>query len=148
MTRRARLLVLALLSLLAAQFLVGMTANLYAPIPRDLPGVRGNFDSRLGSAARWALLHGPPEIKLHVVAGLAIGGCAIILAGAAIRSRNRLFALFAVLGLITAALAGIFGAAFLAYHQDDVYSLLMAAGFLGALFTYWTILYRFRPAGR
>ena len=66
MTRRARQLTVVLLCLLAAQFVVGMTANFYARIPPTLPGVRGNFDARLGSAARWALLHGPPEVKLHV----------------------------------------------------------------------------------
>jgi hypothetical protein len=36
-----------------------------------------------------------------------------------------------------AATAGIFGAAFLAYRQDDTYSLLMAVGFLGSLFSHW-----------
>jgi hypothetical protein len=71
--RRARQLVIALLCLLAAQFLIGMTANLYARIPPALPQVRGNLDTRLGLAARWALLHGPLEIKLHVALGLAIG---------------------------------------------------------------------------
>lgn len=141
MTRRARQLMVALLCLLAAQFVLGMTANFYAQIPRALPGVHGNFDSRLGSAARWALLHGPPEIKLHVAVGLTIGACAITLAVLAIRSRDWPWAVFALLGLLMAASAGIFGAAFLAYRQDDIYSLLMSIGFLGALFSYWTGLY-------
>src|SRR5215472_8076409 len=118
-----------------------MTANFYAQIPHALPGVRGNLDTRLGSAARWALLHGPPEIKLHVAVGLMIGACAITLAVLAIRSRDWSWAVFALLGLVMAASAGIFGAAFLAYRQDDTYSLLMSVGFLGALFSYWTGLY-------
>jgi hypothetical protein len=118
-----------------------MTANFYAQIPHALPGVQGNFDTRLGSAGRWALLHGPPEIKLHVVVGLAIGACAITLAVLAIRSRDWPWAVFALLGLLMAASAGIFGAAFLAYRQNDTYSLLMSVGFLGALFSYWPGLY-------
>lgn len=141
MTRRARLLVVVLLCLLAAQFMLGMTANLYARIPQTLPGVRGNFDTRVGGAARWALLHGPPEIKLHVAVGLAIGICAITLAILAVRARKLSSAFFALLGLAATASAGIFGAAFLAYRQDDTYSLLMSAGFLGALFSYWIGLY-------
>jgi hypothetical protein len=140
-TRRARQLTVMLLCLLAVQFLLGMTANFYAPVPQALPGVRGNFDTRLGSAARWALLHGPPEVKLHVAVGLAIGASAITLAILAVRSRKPSSAVFALLGLVMAAAAGIFGAAFLAYRQDDTYSLLMAAGFLGSLFSYWTGLY-------
>jgi hypothetical protein len=103
-----------LLCLLAAQFVLGMTANLYAQIPPTLTGVRGNLDTRLGSAARWALLHGPPEIKLHVAVGLAIGACAITLAVLAVRSRKQSWAVFPLLGLVMTASAGIFGAAFLA----------------------------------
>src|SRR5436305_1017142 len=78
-----------LLALLAAQFLAGMITNLYAPIPPAVPGLRGNFDVRLGGAARWALLHGPPELKIHVAVGLAIGACAIALAVLALRARQR-----------------------------------------------------------
>jgi hypothetical protein len=48
---------------------------------------------------------------------------------------------FVLLGPIMAASAGIFGAAFLAYHQDDTYSLLMSVGFLGSFFAYWIGLY-------
>jgi hypothetical protein len=140
-TRRARPLVVVLLCLLAAQFVLGMTANFYARVPQTLPGVRGNFDTRLGLAARWALLHGPPEVKLHVAVGLAIGACAITLAILAVRSGERSSALFALLGLAMAASAGIFGAAFLAYHQNDTYSLLMSVGFLGSLSSYWIGLY-------
>ena len=47
MTRRARQLTVVLLCLLAAQFVLGMTANIYARIPPALPGMRGNFDARL-----------------------------------------------------------------------------------------------------
>jgi hypothetical protein len=136
-----RQLVITLLCLLAAQFLLGMTANFYARIPRALPGVRGNVDTRLGLAARWALLHGPPEVKFHVAVGLAIGACAITAAVLAIRSRQRSLVLFTLLGLVTAAAAALVGAAFLAYRQNDTYSMLMSAGFLGSVFCYWTGLY-------
>lgn len=141
MTRLLRPLAVVLLCLLATQFLLGMVTNFYARLPETPPGRQGNFDARLGAAARWALLHGPPLLKLHVAAGLAIGACAIALAVLALRSRERSWSLFALLGLFSAVPAGLAGAAFLAYRQDDVYSLLMSIGFLGALFSYWTGLY-------
>jgi hypothetical protein len=140
-TRRLRPLAAVLVGLLAAQFLLGMITNLYAPIPTAVPGLHGNLDARLGAAARWALLHGPPALKIHVVVGLATGGCAIALAVLALRTRQRPWRLFALLGLFTSAPAGLAGAAFLAYHQDNLYSLLMSIGFLGALFCYGTGLY-------
>jgi hypothetical protein len=126
------------LVLLAAQFLVGMITNLYAPIPVAVPGLHGNLDTRLGAAARWALLHGPPELKIHVALGLTIGGCALSLAVLALRARQRPWRLLALLGLFT---SGPAGAAFLACHRDDLYSLLMSIGFLGALLSYGTGLY-------
>ena len=140
MTRPFRALAVVLVVLLAAQFLVGMITNLYAPIPPAIPRLRGNFDIRLGAAARWALLRGPPELEFHVAAGLAIGVCAIALSVLALRAGRRSWLVLALLGLLTSVLAGLAGAAFLAYHQDDLYSLLMSAGFLGALFCYGTVL--------
>jgi multisubunit Na+/H+ antiporter MnhB subunit len=73
--------------------------------------------------------------------GLAIGACAIALAVLALRARQRPWRLIALLGLFTSVPAGLAGAAFLAYHRDDLYSLLMSIGFLGALLSYGTGLY-------
>ena len=139
--RPLRPLAWVLVWLLGGQFLVGVTANLYARLPIAVPGLQGNLDSRLGAAARWALLHGPPELKIHVVGGLAIGGCAVTLTVLAFRAREPRWRPVALLGLLMVGPAGISGAAFLAYRQDNLYSLLMAAGFLGALTTYWAGLY-------
>ena len=134
--RLLRPLAWALVGLLASQFLLGMVTNLYARLPAVVPGLHGGLDTRLGTAARWALLHGPLVLQVHVIVGLAIGGCAIALAVLAFRARQPRWRLCALLGLLMAAPAGLAGAAFLAYRHDNVYSLLMAAGFLGALFAY------------
>lgn len=75
-----------------------------------MPGLHGNLDARLGAAARWALLHGPPELKIHVAAGLAIGAGAISLAVLSLRARQRPWRLFARLGLFTSVPAGLVGA--------------------------------------
>jgi hypothetical protein len=144
--RRARRpLVAVLLALFAGQFLLGMVSNFYANPPVSVPGVRGNFDNRLGAAARWALLHGPPELQAHVVLGLSLGLGAIALAIGALRVRERPWFPLAVLGLVAVAGAGLAGAAFLAYHQDDLYSLLMSIAFITALFIYGALLYLTRP---
>jgi hypothetical protein len=140
-TRALRPLAAVILSLLAGQFLLGMASNFYARIPARVPGVHGNFDNRLGAGVRWALLHGPPELQAHVALGLTIGGCAITLTALALRARKQPWRLLAPLGLLATAGAGLAGAAFLAYHRDDLYSLLMSIAFLTALFTYGALLY-------
>jgi hypothetical protein len=143
--RVRRPLVAVQLALLAGQFLLGMVSNFYAQLPSSVPGVRGNFDNRLGVAARWALLHGPPELQAHVALGLSLGLGAIALAAGALRVRERPWLPLAPLGLVAVAGAGLAGAAFLAYHQDDLYSLLMSIAFLAALFIYGALLYLTRP---
>jgi hypothetical protein len=146
--RLLRPLAWVLVGLLASQFLLGMVTNLYARLPAALPGLHGSLDTRLGAAARWALLHGPPVLKIHVIVGLAIGGCAITLAALAVQARQPWWRLCALLGLLLAAPAGLAGAAFLAYRHNNFYSLLMAAGFLGALFAYWAGLFLAREPVR
>jgi hypothetical protein len=141
-----RPLVAVLLALLAGQFLLGMASNFYAQLPQRVPGVRGNFDNRLGAAARWALLHGPPELQAHVALGISIGIGAITLTALSLRSRKRPWLPLAPLGLLATAGAGLAGAAFLVYSQDDLYSLLMSIGFLAALFTYGALFHLTRPA--
>jgi hypothetical protein len=93
-----------------------MVSNLYAQIPENVPGVRGNFDNRLGAAARRALLHGPPELQIHVAIGLTTGLCAITLTVLSLRLRKRPWHLLAPTGLLATAGAGLSGAAFLVYQ--------------------------------
>jgi hypothetical protein len=111
MNRLLRPLAMVLLGLLASQFLLGMITNLYARLPAAVPGLHGRLDTRLGAAARWALLDGPLVLKIHVIVGLAIGGCAITLAVLAFRARQPRRRLPALLGLLMAAPAGVAGAA-------------------------------------
>jgi hypothetical protein len=133
--------------MLAAQFVLGMLSNFYARIPTRLPVEHGGLDNRLGTAARWALLHGPVEVQVHVALGLVLAAAAIALTGMSIRLRAYPWLPLAPLGLLAVAGAGVGGAAFLAYGQRDLYSLLMSIAFLIALFIYGGLLYLTRSAG-
>jgi hypothetical protein len=146
--RSLRPLTAAIFGLLCGQFLLGMVSNFYAQLPKDVPGVHGNFDSKLGAAARWALLHGPSELQAHVAFGLAIGVSTIVLAGLSLRVRERPWNFLAPIGLIVTAWTGLAGAAFLAYHEDDLYSLLMSLGFLTDFLLYGGLLYLSRAGAR
>lgn len=140
-----RRLARAIFGLLCGQFLLGMVSNFYAQLPKDVPGVHGNFDSKLGAAARWALLHGPVELKAHVAVGLTLGVGAIVLGVLSLRVRERPWIFLAPAGMFVTAWTGLAGAAFLAYHQRDLYSLLMSIGFLADLLIYGELLYLSRP---
>jgi len=137
-TRPTRALPAVLLALLAAQFLLGMITNLYAPIPPAVPGLHGNLDARarrgrpLGAPARPARAQDPrrrgPRHR-----------CRRHFPGGALTPRPA-----ATVAPIRPARPVHVGTrrprrrAFLAYYQDDLYSLLMSIGFLGALFSYGT----------
>jgi hypothetical protein len=141
MRRALRPLASVALTLLAGQFLLGMVSNFYARIPERVPGVHGNFDTRLAAGARWALLHGSPELQAHVAVGLLIGVCAVVLTALSTRIREWPWLPLAPIGLLATAGAGLSGAAFLAYRQDDFYSLLMSIAFLVDISTYGSLLY-------
>lgn len=146
MRQTLRPLAAAIFGLLCGEFLLGMVSNFYAQLPRDVPGVHGNFDSELGAAARWALLHGPAELQAHVAVGLTTGVGAIVLAVLSLRVRERPWNFLAPVGMLVTAWTGLAGAAFLAYHQRDLYSLLMSIGFLTDLLVFGWLLYLTRPS--
>jgi hypothetical protein len=127
--------IVAYMGVLLVQFGLGMGINLFVAIPQNHPGsdasnvVVGFFQS-----IAWGIAHGPLLVAIHVVLGLIV----------------LVHPLFVVAGLpplvrgsrwptagaaICAWAAAASGAAYLTYHQD-LFSLLMALGFGGAMLCY------------
>jgi hypothetical protein len=57
--------------LLLVQFGIGMRVNLSVSIPQNHPGVgAANFFSGVFDSVRWAILHGPIVLAVHVASAL------------------------------------------------------------------------------
>ncbi len=108
----------AIVGLLVLQFILGMLSNLYAQIPDVRP---------------WEVYDKFGLIPLHAVNGLIL----LVLAVAYIVRRARTHGPLArpVAGLVNIVVAFICGVIFVD-TQNDVFSLLMALAFLGALMAY------------
>lgn len=128
------------LILLAAEFVAGMAANLYARVPAVHPGsVRPGTDyfTDLARAERWVLGSGPPALPVHVVLSLLIGVAAIGLVVVAVRAGGRGRAVVAWAGLALIVGAGFNGGSFLVFGDGDrLASFLMACLFLAAVLCY------------
>jgi hypothetical protein len=123
---------------LLVQFGMGMGINLFITIPQNHPGADAtNFVAGFFESVVWGIVHGPLLVTFHVVFGLVLLVHPVFLA-------LRLPPLVRASMWPTAAVSG---AAYLTYHQD-LYSLLMALGFGGAMLCYAITLYLvIRPTG-
>lgn len=119
--RIARLIV----GLLALQFILGMLANLFASIPSYQP---------------WRVFHYVGPIALHTFNGL----CLLILACIFLRNALKTYQSIrqAVGGLICIVVAFASGTIFVNAGQNNVFSFIMALGFLGALLAYCSVAMR------
>ncbi|MDB5163900.1 MAG: hypothetical protein JWS12_518 [Candidatus Saccharibacteria bacterium] len=110
-------LVDTILGLLVVQFILGMLANLYATLPEQKV---------------YEVFHQLGFITLHAVNGTLLLVLGIILL---VKSRKTRAFKPATGGLGNMVLAYIFGELFV-FTQRDIYSLLMALTFIGALLSY------------
>jgi hypothetical protein len=140
--RPFRLTTALVLLLLIAQFLVGMTVNLFVDIPKNHPGARpGEYFSGSLQSVNWALSNGGlPWLESHAGIGVLLFGVAIALLLVAIRSGRRGNVIAAAFGLAGIIAAGFNGASFLDYNEDFS-SMLMSGGFAVALIAYVLGLY-------
>lgn len=121
---------LAVLTLIVAEYAIGMYVNLYVTIPR------GDHDRGLGEA----IANGPAALSLHAVIGLALAIGAVGLLVLAIRGRRPGAITLAAAGLVFVAGAAAAGTGFT--RSGDAGASMGMAVFTGAgLLCYAGLLY-------
>lgn len=114
MQRFARII----LVLLGIQFILGMLANFYVEIPKVKP---------------WLVFHHWGYVLVHAINGVVLLALAIVFIGQAMRQKRLIGP--AARGLGSIVVAFVAGEIFVA-NGNDIWSLVMALGFLGAFANY------------
>lgn len=123
---------------LVAQFLLGMSVNLFVTIP---PGHPGADPPDLVQSVVWAVFHGPVLLVLHATLGLLIvlSGLVTAVRVVAMHAPRRLTTA-AILGAVSLLFAAASGAGFVAFNEDAD-SMAMASFFALAVLAYLYGLY-------
>jgi len=135
---RLRGLAAVIIVLLGAQFLLGMTVNLFVTIPTNHPGARPpEYFSGVYQSVTWAVTSSssPLWLLLHASLGLVLVVLTIVLLIAAIVARKGGWIAVASIGFIGVLGAGFNGGSFLNYNENFS-SMLMSVGFILAMVTY------------
>jgi hypothetical protein len=146
MSRELRQAYLGTLITLVAQFMLGMTTNLFVQIPTSHPGANPpEYFSGVVQSVTWAIFHGPSIwLVLHAVLGLLIVLAAFGLLFRTIPTRNRLAITTSVIGALAVLAAGFNGGSYLNYHEDFS-SMIMATCFAIAVTAYLVGLFGLPP---
>lgn len=129
---------IALLSMLALQFILGMILNLFVTIPNKHPGQFGNYFVRSGHSFAWAItLGGGVALFLHVLVaiGLLAGSIAFVVRAA--KAHNKRWIWISSIGLVGILAAFSNGLSFLDFNHN-VNSFIMAMGYIVATIAYST----------
>ena len=110
-------LVNVIFGLLIVQFILGMLANLYATVPTQKP---------------YEVFHQVGYINLHAINGTLLLILSVVLV---VKLKHQPAFKQALGGAINVVLAFTFGELFVFLH-NDIFSLLMALAFIGALLSY------------
>ena len=133
---RLRGLTVVILFLLAAEFLLGMTVNLFVTIPTNHPGANPpEYFSGVVRSVTWAVTSSPLWLLLHAILGLVLVVLTVALLISAIVARKGGWIAIASLGFIGVGGAGFNGGSFLNYNENFS-SMLMSVGFILAMVTY------------
>jgi hypothetical protein len=139
---RIRIGYFVLLMILVAQFLLGMSVNLFVTIPTSHPGANPpEYFGGVANSVTWAVLHGPVLLQLHAALGLLLVLFSVNSLAQAIQVRKRPVILPAAVGALGVLAAGFNGGSFLNYNQDFS-SMIMAAFFAMAVVSYVIGLYQ------
>lgn len=116
---------LSVVWVLAIQFLLGMYINMYVEFPESVTSTQ----------ASWEFARGNIWILAHIVIGLIILLGTINYLVMALKYKQKQVVPYAIIGLIAVLVAVLGGERFVS-AGDDLYSMLMATGFIGAIVTY------------
>lgn len=129
---------IALLTMLALQFILGMILNLFVTLPDKHPGQVGNYFVRSGHSFVWAIsIGGGVALFLHVLValGLLIGSIVFVIQASKARSKQWIWVSSIGLAGILAAFSN--GLSFLDFNHD-LNSFIMASGYILATVSYTT----------
>lgn len=115
---------IALIIFLVLQYLLGMATNLFVQFPE-----KGN------DVAMWKFTWSRIPLALHIILGigLLIGSVALLLRS--LRQKNKIWIKASLAGMISILISGVAGSEFVS-SQADIYSFIMAAGFIAAILSY------------
>ena len=136
-----------MLLLLFTQFLLGMWLNLFASFPASLFS-RSGAGGMMGGMVEFMTAGGMPALMIHMMLGYAVLFVAILVFVFAAGSGEPRLILVGALGLVSVAVAGVGGLGFmLSGFQNDLFSYLMAIGFISAFAIYFAALSVTGPEG-
>jgi hypothetical protein len=139
--QRFRGQVLGILSMLIAQFLLGMGVNLFVKIAPNHPGANpSEYFSGAARSVAWAVSQSPAVLILHTILGILLVINSIVVLIRAYRFPSATIRVLAVLGAVGIIGAAFNGASFLNYNHD-VNSYLMSVGFALAAVVYTQIIF-------
>src|SRR5437868_807305 len=110
---------LGVLTMLALQFVLGMTLNLFVKLPAAHPGTSGNYGSRSWHAFIWAISNGGGiALLLHVVVAIGLLLASLSLVIRAASAKNKAWLIVSIVGALAIITALTNGLAFLGYDND------------------------------
>lgn len=137
-----RVIVMALLSLLAVEFALGIYANLYVSFSGSSGGPSMMDGSQIGGM-HTVMDHA--GLALHMMLGFLLAAMGIAAVVLAVRAGQRSAIWLAVMGLAALATAGIAGMIFVTGGQASTASYVMAIAFLVSFSCYFAELTVTRP---
>jgi hypothetical protein len=142
MKRTFRQQSIALLNMLALQFILGMILNLFVNLPSKHPGQSGNYFVRSAHSFGWAItLGGGIALFLHVLVaiGLLVGSIAFTVL--AIKKRDTFWVWVSTVALLGILAAFSNGLSFLDFNHN-LNSFIMAMGYILATISYVTGIFQ------
>jgi hypothetical protein len=129
------------ITLLLAQFLLGMAVNLFVNIPTQHPGAQPpEYFGGVVQSVTWAVLHGPFLLVLHALLGLLLVVGAFGVVARAWPLGGRMLRWTTAVGAVSVLGAGFNGGSFLNYNEDFS-SMIMASLFAISVACYVLALY-------